>query len=197
MSGQALTGQAWNALFLEARTANGWRDRPVSDDILKEIHDMMRWGPTSANSCPLRIVFIKTPRGKERLKPFLDKGNVEKTMAAPVTALFAYDTEFYERLPFLFPHTDARSWFVGKEEKIFDTAFRNGTLQAAYFMIVARGFGLDCGPMSGFDKEKADREFFPDGRFKSNFLCSLGYADPAKNHPRGPRFEFDDVCSIV
>ncbi len=197
MTGPKLTDQAFDQLFLKARTANGWLDKDVDDSILKEIHDVMKFGPTSANCCPLRIVFVKTPEAKERLKPMLDPGNVGKSMSAPVVAIFAQDMKFYEHMPYLFPHADAKSWFVGNDKLIESTAFRNSSLQAAYFMIAARGFGLDCGPMSGFNQEKLNAEFFPDGRFKSNFICGIGYRDDAKTHPRSPRFKFEDVCTIL
>lgn len=197
MGGQALTMQALDIIFKKARTANVFVDKSVSDNLLKEIYEIMKFGPTSANCCPLRIVFIKSKAGKEKLKPFLMEGNVEKTMAAPVTAILAYDTKFYENLPTLFPHTDAKSWFVGNDKLIAETAFRNSSLQGAYFMIAARAVGLDCGPMSGFDAEKLNAAFFPDGRFKVNFICNLGYADPAKIYPRNPRLPFENVCQIA
>lgn len=197
MTENRLTEQAFDQLFRTARTANAWKNEPVSDDVLKNIYDIMKFGSTSANSSPMRVVFVKSDEAKARLKPSLSAGNVDKVLSAPVTAIFAEDMQFYDHLPFLFPHTDARSWFAGKPEAIFDTAFRNGTLQAAYFMIVARGFGLDCGPMSGFDRKKTDAEFFPDGRFKSNFICSFGYGDHSKTFPRSPRFKFEDVCKII
>lgn len=197
MGANVLTDRDFDILFREAHTANGWLDKPVGDETLQKIYDIMKLGATSANCCPARIVFVKTPEAKARLKPLLDAGNVEKTMAAPVTAIFGYDMEFYEHMGFLFPHTDAKAWYVGKPKLIEDTAFRNGTLQAAYFMLAARAFGLDCGPMSGFDNARVDAEFFPGGKVRSNFLCNLGHADPAKNHPRGPKFGFDEVCKIV
>jgi len=197
MAATALTDQAFETIFRAARSANGWQNKPVADDLLKKIYDDMKWGPTSANCSPLRIVFVKTPEAKARLKPALSPGNLDKTMAAPVTAILAQDMQFYEHLPKLFPHADAKSWFVGNDKMIADTAFRNSSLQAAYFMISARGHGLDCGPMSGFDAAKLDAEFFPEGRFKTNFLCNLGYGDPAKLFPRSPRFSFDDVCQIA
>ena len=197
MTGSALTEKAMQQLFTEARTHNGWRPEPVSDDLLKKVYDLAKFGPTSANCCPLRIVFIKTEAGKARLKPILDQGNIEKTMAAPVTALLGMDMKFYDHLPMLFPHADAKSWFAGNEPKISETAFRNSSLQGAYFMLAARACGLDCGPMSGFDKTKADEEFFKGTPYKSNFLCSLGYGDPSKLFPRSPRFKFEDVCQIV
>lgn len=198
MGGQTLTDQGFDLIFRGARTANGWKDQPVSDEVLKKIYDDMKWGPTSANSSPLRIVFLKTKEAKERLKPFLMAGNVNKVMTSPVTAILAYDTKFYEHLPFLFPHDNtARSWFEGNAPLIETTAFRNSSLQGAYFMISARAHGLDCGPMSGFDNKKVDAEFFPDGRFKSNFICALGYVDSSKTFPRSPRFKFEDVCKVL
>jgi len=197
MGGAALTDQAFDTIFRKARTANGWLDKPVSDELLQKIHDDMKFGPTSANSCPLRIVFLKTKEAKERLKPFLIESNVSKVMTSPVTAIFAWDTEFYDKLPKLFPHVDARAWFVGNDQMIYDGAFRNSSLQAAYFIIAARAHGLDCGPMSGYDQAKTDAEFFPDGKFKSNFICALGYGDDSKVFPRSPRFTFDEVCKIL
>jgi 3-hydroxypropanoate dehydrogenase len=197
MSGQTLTDQGFDVIFRGARTANAWKDQPVSDELLKKIYDDMKWGPTSANSCPLRIFFLKTKEAKERLKPFLMEGNVKKVLTSPVTAIFAYDTKFYEHMPFLFPHADAKSWFEGNAPLIETTAFRNATLQAAYFIVSARAHGIDCGPMSGFDNAKTDKEFFPDGRFKSNFICALGYADPAATMARSPRFKFEDACRVL
>lgn len=188
---------ALELLFTKARTYNSWQDRSVPDALLQEIYNQARMGPTSANCCPLRIVFLKSPAAKEKLKPALSEGNIEKTMEAPVVALFAHDMEFYEELPFLFPHTDARSWFVGNEKAIEETAFRNGTLQAAYFMIAARALGLDCGPMSGFDADKVNKLFFADGTHKVNFICNLGYGAEEGLFSRAPRFEFDQVCEIV
>jgi 3-hydroxypropanoate dehydrogenase len=193
----ALPDAALDAIFRTARTHRAWRDEPVSDATLRAVYELMKWGPTTTNSCPARIVFVRTAAAKERLKPALDAGNVVQTMAAPVTAIVAYDLEFYEKLPRLAPHTDARSWFAGKPELIRITALRNGSLQGAYMIIAARAVGLDCGPMSGFDNAKVDAEFFPDGRVKSNFLCNLGHGDPAKLRPRGPRLSFDEACAIV
>ncbi len=184
-------------LFRDARTHNGWTDKEVSDVLLQAVFDLAKMGPTSANCSPQRIVYVKTQAGKEKLKPALMAGNVEKTMAAPVTAILGYDLEFYEQLPKLFPHTDARSWFLGNDDLIEATAFRNGSLQGAYFILAARALGLDCGPMSGFDNAMVDQAFFPDGKVKSNFICSLGYGDPSKLFPRSPRFDFDEVCQIV
>ncbi|MDJ0980731.1 MAG: malonic semialdehyde reductase [Kiloniellales bacterium] len=184
-------------LFRDARTHNGWTDKEVSDVLLQAVFDLAKMGPTSANCSPQRIVYVKTQAGKEKLKPALMAGNVEKTMAAPVTAILGYDLEFYEQLPKLFPHTDARSWFLGNDDLIEATAFRNGSLQGAYFILAARALGLDCGPMSGFDNAMVDKAFFPDGKVKSNFICSLGYGDPSKLFPRSPRFDFDEVCKIL
>lgn len=197
MASGTLTDQGFDLIFRSARTANGWLDQPVSDELLQKIHDDMKWGPTSANSNPLRIVFLKSPEAKARIKPFLSPSNVDKVMTSPVTAILAYDTQFYDHLPKLFPHAYARSWFAGDEKVIFETAFRNSSLQAAYFIIAARAHGLDCGPMQGFDRAKTDAEFFPDGRFKSNFICALGYGDPAKLFKRSPRFEFSESCKIL
>lgn len=197
MAAGTLTDQGFDVIFRSARTANGWQDKAVSDELLQKIHDDMRMGPTSANSCPLRIVFLKTEAAKARLKPFLLPSNVDKVMTSPVTAIFAYDSKFYDHLPKLFPHADARSWFAGNDKLSEETAFRNSSLQAAYFIIAARAHGLDCGPMSGFDKDKTNAEFFPDGRFRANFICALGYGDNAKLFPRSPRFEFKETCTIL
>jgi len=192
-----LTEPVMKQIFTEARTHNGWLDQPVSDDLLRKVYDLTKFGPTSANCSPLRIVFVKTKAGKERLKPAMAPGNLEKTMAAPVTAILAQDMKFYEHLPFLFPHADAKSWFAGNESLIKETAMRNSSLQGAYFIIAARACGLDCGPMSGFDQEKVNQEFFKGTSIKANFLCSIGYGDPAKLYPRSPRFKFEDICQIA
>lgn len=185
-------------IFCDARTHNKWQDKAVSDERLQEVYDLMRLGPTSANCSPLRILLLKTKEAKERLKPHLAPGNVDKTMIAPATALLAFDLQFYEHLPYLFPFADAKSWFEGKHPFIEETAFRNSSLQGAYFIIAARACGLDCGPMSGFSSEGVDKEFFPDGRFKSNFLCNLGYGDPSGlPGPRAPRLSFDEACKIL
>jgi 3-hydroxypropanoate dehydrogenase len=193
-----LSDDALNLLFREARTFTHWQDRPVSAVLLEAVYDLFRLGPTSANSCPARVVFVTSADAKEKLKPALSKGNVRQTMAAPVTAVIGYDMLFYEKLGQLYPSSpDARSWFEGKPNAIAETAFRNGSLQGAYLMIAARALGLDCGPMSGFDKAKVDAAFFPDGRVKSNFLCNIGYGDRESLHPRSPRLTFDEACSIV
>lgn len=191
-----LSAAALDQLFRTARTYNGFIDKPVTTDILRQIHDLLRWGPTSANCCPLRVVFVTTAEAKERLRPALSAGNLTKTMSAPVTAILAYDTQFAEHLPRLFPHVDARPWFANPQVAS-ETAFRNSTLQAAYFMLAARALGLDCGPMSGFDQGKVNAEFFPDGRFKANFICNLGYGDPSSLFDRSPRFDFEDVCQVL
>ncbi|NDF13146.1 MAG: malonic semialdehyde reductase [Proteobacteria bacterium] len=184
-------------LFTEARTHSYWQDKPVDDALLQKAYDLARMAPTSANCQPMRIVFVKSKEAKEKLKSCLDAGNVEKTMAAPVTAIIAYDMEFYEQLKKYYPHTDARAWFAGKPEKISDTAFRNGTLQGGYFLLAARAVGLDCGPMSGFNRKKCDEAFFKDTPYQSNFLCNLGYGVVEKLHPRHPRPAFNDTCKII
>lgn len=195
-----LDDKSLDRILREARSQNGFLDKPVSDEQLRRIYDILKWGPTSSNSQPARFVFIRTKEGKEKLRPALSSGNTEKTMAAPVTAIVAYDSQFYEHLPKTFPHNlTAQSWFSGpgKEDVAFKTAFRNGSLQGAYLMIAARSIGLDVGAMSGFDNAKVDAAFFPDGRFKSNFLCNIGYGDGAKLFNRNPRLAFEDVCTLV
>jgi 3-hydroxypropanoate dehydrogenase len=194
---QALPERCLDQIFHEARTHNAWLERDVPDGILHELVAILKLGPTSANSNPARFLFVKSRAAKERLKPFLSEGNLAKTMAAPVCAVVAYDLDFYEHLPKLFPHTNAKSWFEGKEQKIFDTAFRNGTLQGAYLIVAARALGLDCGPMSGFDNAGVDREFFAGTHIKSNFLCNLGYGDASVLFPRSPRFSFDEMARIL
>lgn len=184
-------------LFLNARTHNAWQDKPVSDDQLRAIYDLMKMGPTSANCSPARLVFVKSKAEKEKLRPCLAPGNVDKTMAAPVCAIIAWDNEFYEQLPQLFPHTDARSWFAGNEKLIHDTGFRNSSLQGAYLMLAARALGLDCGPMSGFDADKVRAAFFAGENVTVNFLCNLGYGDPKGLFPRSPRLDFAAACRIV
>ena len=189
--------QALDAVFRLGRTHTRWMDRPVDEQTLREVWELAKMGPTASNSMPLRVVLVSTPEGKARLRPHLAAGNVDKTMAAPVTAIFAEDLEFYEQLPKLFPHADARSWFAGNQALIEWSAFRNGTLQAAYFMLAARAVGLDCGPMSGFDNAGVDQAFFAGTALRSNFLCNLGYGDPSKLRPRHPRLGFDEVAQIV
>ncbi|HET9314269.1 MAG TPA: malonic semialdehyde reductase [Vicinamibacteria bacterium] len=185
-------------LFRQARTQNGWLDTPVTDDQLRAIYEIMKMGPTSANSSPARVVYLRTPEAKARLLPALAPGNVDKTKAAPVTAIIGYDTRFYELLPKLFPHRPEMADNYAKNAALAQaTAFRNGTLQGAYFMIAARAVGLDVGGMSGFDNAKVDAEFFPDGRVKSNFLCNVGHGDPAKVLARLPRLSFEEACSLI
>ncbi len=197
MSDKMINDQAMDLLFREARTRNGWHDRKVARPLLQAVYDLMKWGATSANCSPARFVFVTSDEGKQRLKPFLSGNNAEKTMNAPCCVIIAHDAEFYEKLPALFPHTDARSWFVGNEKLAADTAFRNGTLQGAYFMIAARGLGLDCGPMSGFDNAGVDKEFLGGTTWKSNFLCNIGYGTDENLFPRSPRLDFDEACRIV
>jgi 3-hydroxypropanoate dehydrogenase len=184
-------------LFRQARTHSAWLPKRVPVEVLREVYELARWGPTSANCTPARFVFLESEAAKARLVPALAPGNVEKTKAAPVTVIVAWDTEFYEKLPRLFPQADMRSYFVGKQPLIDETALRNGSLQGGYFILAARAVGLDCGPMSGFDAAKVNAEFFPDGKWKANFLCNLGYGDPSKLFPRNPRLEFDEACRIL
>jgi 3-hydroxypropanoate dehydrogenase len=208
---QLLNNEALGTLFREARTHNAWLQRSVSDETLRQLYDLVKWGPTSANGLPMRVLFLRTPEAKERLRPALMPGNVAKTMAAPVTAIVAYDELFYKKMPELFPHNPGMGDFFANSPELADiTAFRNGTLQGAYLILAARAVGMDCGPMSGFDNGKVDAEFFPApaaeagehdvqpaGRIKSNFLCNLGYGDTAALDPRNPRLEFDEVCTLL
>jgi 3-hydroxypropanoate dehydrogenase len=189
--------QSLKQLFLEARTFSAWLPQRVPAEKLREIYDLARLGPTSANSSPARIVFVESDAAKARLLPALAPLNVDKTKAAPVTAIVAWDTEFYEHLPRLFPYTDMRSYFVGNQALAHETAFRNSSLEGGYFILAARALGLDCGPMSGFDAAKINAEFFPDGKWKVNFICNLGYGDRSKLHPRSPRLEFDEACVVL
>ena len=195
-----LDAKSLDLILRNARSHNGFLDKPVTEAQLREIYEIMKWGPTSTNSQPVRIVFVRTKEGKEKLRPALSSGNTEKTMMAPVTAIIAYDSRFYEHLPRTFPHNPtAPSWYSGegKEDVAFKTAFRNASLQGAYFMIAARAIGLDVGGMSGFNNDIVDQAFFPDGRFKSNFLCNLGYGDHSKLFNQNPRLEFEDVCTFA
>lgn len=194
---QPLDSAALDQLFDKARTHNKWQPREVPDELLKAIVAHMKWGPTSANCSPARIVFVKSQGAKARLKPHLSPGNVEKTMAAPATAILAYDLRFYDYLPRLYPAADAKSWFAGKKELADTTAFRNGSLQGGYFILAARALGLDCGPMSGFNNAGVDAEFFPGTDIKSNFLCNLAYGDQSGVYPRSPRFSFDEMARII
>jgi len=185
-------------IFRNARSYNRWADEKVPDDTLREIIELMKWGPTSANSWPLRVVFVKSDAAKGRLKPHIDDFNVEKVMTAPVVAILAYDTKFYDRIPEFFPHNPgAREWFVDDGKTGFENAFRNSTLQAAYFMIAARALGLDCGPMSGFSQDGVNKEFFPDGRYRSNFICGLGVGTTELLFERLPRPAFETVAEIL
>jgi 3-hydroxypropanoate dehydrogenase len=193
----SLDHAALDALFSAARTQNKWTDTPVSDADLAAIYDLLKMGPTSANCSPARFVFVRTPEGKEKLKPALSAGNMEKTMTAPVTVIVAYDPKFYDKLPHLFPHADARAWFSGSEALATETAFRNSTLQGAYLIIAARALGIDSGAMSGFDKSKVDEAFFAESGFKSNFLINLGHGDPAGVMGRLPRLSFDEACVVA
>jgi 3-hydroxypropanoate dehydrogenase len=184
-------------LFAEARTHNRWLDRPVDEALLRELYDLARLAPTSANSQPMRVVFVRSREAKERLKPALAPQNVEKTMTAPVTAIIAHDLEFYERLPKLMPHADVKSWFAKLPAAQIERAASQGSsMQGAYLILAARALGLDAGPIGGFDRAKVDEAFFPGGTVQSNFLVNLGYGDPAGLYPRNPRLEFDEACRI-
>jgi 3-hydroxypropanoate dehydrogenase len=195
---EVVSSEDLDVIFRHARTHSVWLDKPVDDALLKQVYDLAKMGPTSANMCPMRIVFVKSPAAKERLKPALAPGNVDKTMKAPVTAIIAMDVHFYEQLPKLFPHTDAKAWFKDLPENVLEyTALRNSSLQGAYFMLAARALGLDCGPMSGFDNAKVDAAFFAGTTIKSNFLCNLGHGDASKLHPRSPRLAFGEACQVV
>lgn len=194
----AIPDSAFDQLFRAARTHNKWQPKDVPDSVLHELIELMKLGPTSANCQPARVVFVKSPEAKERLRPFLSNNNRDKTMSAPVCAIIAYDLEFYEHLPRVFPHNQAaRTWFEGKADQVATTALRNSSLQGGYFILAARALGLDTGPMSGFDNAGVDKEFFPGGTVKSNFLCSLGYGDPSVLFPRLPRFAFDEIAKIL
>jgi 3-hydroxypropanoate dehydrogenase len=207
-----LSDDALDQLFRNARSHNGWLDRPVSDDTLRQLYDLVKWAPTSANTSPARFIFLRSERAKQRLLPALAAGNVQKVMTAPVTAIIAYDLKFYEKLPKLFPHnTTMAAHFAQNPSLVEVTAKRNSTLQGGYFILAARALGLDCGPLSGFDNAKVDaeffdagrecegcdQEFFPEGHVKSNFLCNLGYGDEAKLFPRSPRLSFAEACSLL
>ena len=193
-----MSSEGLDLIFRRARTHNVWLDKPVEDALLAQVYDLAKMGPTSANMCPMRITFVKSREAKEKLKPALDAGNVDKTMKAPVTAIIGMDVHFYEKLPKLFPHSDAKSWFKNLPENVLEyIALRNGSLQGAYFMLAARALGLDCGPMSGFDNAKVDAAFFAGTTVKSNFLCNLGHGDASKLHPRSPRLGFEEACKVV
>lgn len=192
-----ISNESIDTLFKTARTFHSWQDKPIEDSLLKELYDLMKFGPTSMNCCPARVIFIKSPEAKARLNPCLAPFNVEKTMTAPVTAIVAYDLKFYEKMKALWPHADAEAIFKGNTDLVQETALRNGSLQGAYFIIAARSLGLDCGPMSGFNADLINQEFFSDGSVKANFLCNLGYGDANTLYPRGPRLEFDEVAEIL
>jgi 3-hydroxypropanoate dehydrogenase len=190
--------ESLDIIFRKARTHGVWLDKPVDDALLAQVYDLAKMGPTSANMCPMRIVFVKSKAAKEKLKPTLHAGNVDKTMAAPVTAIIGMDIRFYEKLPKLFAHADAKAWFKDLPENVLETvALRNSSLQGAYFMLAARSLGLDCGPMSGFDNAKVDAAFFAGTTVKSNFLCNVGHGDETKLFPRSPRLDFAEACQIV
>ncbi len=184
-------------LFRSARTFYKWQDKPVSDELIHELYELMKFGPTSANGSPARIVFLKSDEAKARLLPALSPLNVEKSRTTVVVAIVAYDLEFYEHFHKLFPHADAKSWYVGNEALILETALRNSSLQGAYLIMAARSLGLDCGPMSGFDSNKLNEEFFPDGKWKVNFIINIGYGDPTTTFPRGPRLDFNEACRLL
>lgn len=193
-----LNSEALDIIFRNARTHNGWTSKPVDDALLQQVYDLARMGPTSANMCPMRVVFVKSKEGKEKLKPCLDAGNVDKTMSAPVTAIIGMDVHFFEQLPKLFPHVNAKAWFDKLPEPVLEViAMRNGSLQGAYLMLAARSLGLDCGPMSGFINQKVDELFFAGTTVKSNFICNLGYGDASKLFPRSPRLSFSEACQVV
>jgi 3-hydroxypropanoate dehydrogenase len=192
--GQALDDAALNRLFRTARSFNGWHTKPISDSVIRELYELTKWGPTAANTTPGRFVFVRSDSAKQRLKPHINPGNVEKTMSAPCCVIIAYDTQFFDWMPKLFPSRDMRSLFLGKDTLIDETAKRSSTLQGAYLMIAARALGLDCGPMSGFNAATLDGDFFPDARWKSNFLCALGYGSEVNLFPRNPRLDFDEAC---
>lgn len=201
---ETLSPQGLDLLFRSARSQNGWLDKTVGDDTLRAIYDLVRWGPTSTNGCPARIVFLRSAEAKARLLPALAAGNVEKTLQAPVTAIIGYDANFHEQLPRLFPHSPGmRDWYAAQPQLIEAAALRNSSLQGGYFILAARALGLDCGPMSGFDHEQVDAEFFgsassfPDQRVKTNFLCNIGYGDPSKLFPRSPRLDFEESCALL
>jgi len=192
-----LDNTALDQLFNEARTHSYWQDKPLEDGILEQLYALTALGPTSANCSPGRFVFVTSQEGKEKLKPALSSGNVEKTMTAPVTVIVAHDMAFYDRLPQLFPHADARSWFTGSPELVKETAFRNSSLQAGYLLLAARSLGLDAGPMSGFDPAKVNEAFFAGSSWQVNMLINLGYGDREKLHPRLPRLRFDQACKLA
>ena len=197
MSKKALDQTALDQLFFQARTHRHWQDRKINRKTLEALYALLRLAPTSSNCSPARFLFIKSPAAKERLKNCLAAGNVDQTMTAPATVIVAYDTEFYEQLPYLSPRNNARSWFVGKPTAIESTAFRNGSLQAAYLIMAARALGLDCGPMSGFSPAQVNEEFFLDSTWKVNLLINIGYGQDDRIHPREPRLNFETACKVL
>jgi len=194
---KTVEAQALAQLFTEARTHNVFHDKPVSDGLLQKAIELAKMGPTSVNQSPLRVIFLRSHAAKERLRPALAPGNLDKTIGAPVVAITAFDEQFYEHLPYLFPHADAKSWFASDPAKAARAAFQNGTLQVAYLILALRAVGLDTGPMTGFDNAKVDAEFFPEGHVKSNVLINIGYGDAEKLFPRSPRFSFDQMAKII
>jgi 3-hydroxypropanoate dehydrogenase len=195
---KVVNDEGLDLLYRAARTHSYWRDEPVDDALLKQVYELARMGPTSANMCPMRVVFVRSPQAKEKLRPALDPGNADKTMKAPATAIIAMDIRFYEQLPKLYPHANAKAWFQDLPENVLEyIALRNSSLQGAYFILAARSLGLDCGPMSGFDNAKVDAAFFAGTTIKSNFLCNLGHGDATRLHPRSPRLAFDEACQIA
>ena len=193
-----ISQDARDTILGKARTHFKWQPKPVPESLLRDVYDLAKMGATSANCCPARFIFVTSYGGRERLKPHLIPSNVDKTMSAPVTAIVGYDPEYYERVPELFPHQPAaRDWFLGSDEVTYAHAMRNGSLQGAYLMLAARAYGLDCGPMSGFDPDGVNGEFWPDGDGKANFLCNLGYGVDEALHPRLPRLSFETACAIV
>jgi 3-hydroxypropanoate dehydrogenase len=193
-----LNNEGRDLVFCKARTHSVWTDKPVEDELLQQVYELAKMGPTSANMSPMRIAFVKSQAGKEKLKPCLDAGNVEKTMKAPVTAIIGMDVHFFEKLPRLFPQADAKAWFKDLPENVLEyAALRNSSLQGGYFMVAARSLGLDCGPMSGFNNQMVDAAFFAGTTIKSNFLCNLGHGDPSKLHPRNPRLSFEEACTVI
>jgi 3-hydroxypropanoate dehydrogenase len=193
-----MNNEALDLIFRNARSHSFWLNKQVDDALLQQVYDLAKMGPTSANMCPMRVVFVKSKEAKEKLKPCLDAGNVDKTMSAPVAAIIGMDLHFYDQLPKLFPHTDARSWFDKLPENVLEViALRNSSLQGAYLMLAARSLGLDCGPMSGFNNQKVDELFFTGTYVKSNFLCCLGYGDASKLFPRNPRLSFIEACKVI
>ncbi len=184
-------------LFTEARTQNGYKPTAVPDATLRALYDLLKWGPTSANSSPARFLFVRSAEAKERLVACLNPGNVQKVKEAPVSAIIGMDMAFHDKLPFLFPHTDARAWFAGNEAKIAETAFRNSSLQGGYLILAARALGLDCGPISGFDAAKVDAAFWAGTTVRTNFICTLGEGDPARVFARSPRLPFEEACRLL